>query len=185
MTARSRLSRSSTRSARRNGVGIADMVENRLVGMKSRGVYETPGGTILYNAHSILEYHHAGSRRPRTTRSRWPFALPSWYTTAGGTPPLREAMSAFADRDPRSTVTGTVKLKLYKGNIIPAGVKSPYTLYMEQIATFGDSKEMYDQQGCGRIHQPVRPAAQGKRDDERARGHRGLIRIIRRADSAA
>ena len=131
----------------RNGVGIADLVENRLVGMKSRGVYETPGGTILYKAHSILESitldrqtaHYKDQMAVRFAElvyDGW------WYTT------LRESMSAFATAT-QKYVTGTVKLKLYKGNIIPAGVKSPYTLYMEQIATFGDSKEMYDHKDAG------------------------------------
>ena len=131
----------------RNGVGVADLVENRLVGMKSRGVYETPGGTILYKAHSILESitldrqtaHYKDQMAVRFAElvyDGW------WYTT------LRESMSAFATAT-QKYVTGTVKLKLYKGNIIPAGVKSPYTLYMEQIATFGDSKEMYDHKDAG------------------------------------
>ena len=125
-----------------NGIGLLDLVENRLVGMKSRGVYETPGGAILYRAHEVLEtlcldrdtqhYKHLISCE---------FAnlvyFGKWYT------PLREALSAFVDKT-QETVTGEVKLKLYKGNIINAGVTSPYSLYDEEIATF-DEDEVYDQ----------------------------------------
>ena len=109
-----------------NGIGIADMVENRLVGMKSRGVYETPGGTILYHAHNKLEETLPGSGdTTHYKQSRSPISLPSWCTTASGSP-------RCARRSPRlwtstqQTVTGDVKLKLYKGNIIDAGVTSPY-----------------------------------------------------------
>ncbi len=127
--------------AARNGVGIADMVENRLVGMKSRGVYETPGGTLLYAAHRNLEeitvdrdtYHYKEQLAVKFAELVYNGL---WYT------PLREAMSAFVDVT-QQYVTGTVKLKLYKGNCIGAGVTSPYSLYMEDIATFGDSGEMY------------------------------------------
>jgi len=126
----------------KHGVGITDLVENRLVGMKSRGVYETPGGAILYKAHQILEsitldratLHYKDMMAVRFSELVYDG---QWYST------LRESISAFAD-ETQKTVTGTVRLKLYKGNIIPAGVKSPYTLYMEQIATFGDSKELYN-----------------------------------------
>ena len=125
-----------------NGIGLADIVENRLVGMKSRGVYETPGGTILYKAHEILEticldrdtqhYKHLVAAQ---------FAelvyFGKWDT------PLREALSAFVDKT-QENVTGEVKLKLYKGNIINAGVTSPYSLYSEEIATF-DADEVYNQ----------------------------------------
>ena len=124
-----------------NGIGIMDMVENRLVGMKSRGVYETPGGTLLYAAHRNLEEITVDRD---TAHYKEQVALKFaelvynglWYT------PLREGLSAFVDVT-QQRVTGTVKLKLYKGNVIGAGVTSPYSLYMEDIATFGDSGEMY------------------------------------------
>ena len=126
----------------KNGIGIADMVENRLVGMKSRGVYETPGGTILYHAHNKLEeicldrdtYHYKQQVGIRFAELVY---FGQWYT------PLREALSAFVDST-QEKVTGDVRLKLYKGNIIDAGVKSPYSLYDEDIATF-DEDEVYDQ----------------------------------------
>ena len=126
----------------RNGIGIADMVENRLVGMKSRGVYETPGGTILYHAHNKLEeicldrdtYHYKQQVAIRFAELVY---FGQWFT------PLREALSAFVDRT-QENVTGEVRLKLYKGNIIDAGVRSPYSLYDEDIATF-DEDEVYDQ----------------------------------------
>ena len=125
-----------------NGIGLADIVENRLVGMKSRGVYETPGGTILYAAHEVLE---TITLDKATQRMKQKLAIDfadivyngQWYT------PLREALSAFVDKT-QETVTGDVKLKLYKGNIINAGVTSPYTLYSEEVATF-DEDHVYDQ----------------------------------------
>ena len=125
-----------------NGIGIVDMVENRLVGMKARGVYETPGGTILYAAHAKLEeicldrdtLHYKQNVANRFAELVY---FGQWYT------PLREALSAFVDST-QQTVTGDVKLKLYKGNIIDAGVTSPYSLYDEDIATF-DEDEVYDQ----------------------------------------
>ncbi|MEZ3455195.1 MAG: argininosuccinate synthase [Oscillospiraceae bacterium] len=125
-----------------NGIGLADIVENRLVGMKSRGVYETPGGTILYHAHDVLE---TITLDKATQRMKQKLAIDfadivyngQWYT------PLREALSAFVDKT-QETVTGDVKLKLYKGNIINAGVTSPYTLYDEEVATF-DEDHVYDQ----------------------------------------
>jgi len=125
-----------------NGVGLADIVENRLVGMKSRGVYETPGGSILYHAHDVLETICLDKE---TQHYKQMVALKfadivyngQWYT------PLREALTAFVDST-QQTVTGDVKLKLYKGNIINAGVTSPYTLYSEEVATFGED-EIYDQ----------------------------------------
>ncbi|MBQ6680470.1 MAG: argininosuccinate synthase [Lachnospiraceae bacterium] len=121
----------------RNGIGILDIVENRLVGMKSRGVYETPGGTILYFAHRQLEMLTIDKD---TLHEKEKLSIVfadliyngKWYS------PLREAISAFADVADRY-VTGTVKLKLYKGNIIPNGTESPYSLYSESLATFGDS----------------------------------------------
>ena len=125
-----------------NGIGLSDIVENRLVGMKSRGVYETPGGTILYHAHEVLETICLDKM---TQRMKQKLAIDfadlvyngQWYT------PVREALSAFVDKT-QETVTGNVKLKLYKGNIINAGVTSPYTLYDEEVATF-DEDNVYDQ----------------------------------------
>ena len=125
-----------------NGIGLVDMVENRLVGMKSRGVYETPGGAILYAAHELLETLCLDRD---TQHYKQQIALKfaelvyygQWFT------PLREALSAFVSTT-QQTVTGDVKLKLYKGNIIPAGTTSPYSLYSEEIATFGED-EVYDQ----------------------------------------
>ena len=121
----------------RNGIGIIDIVENRLVGMKCRGVYETPGGSILYFAHN---YHETICLDKMTYHKKQELALTfaelvynaQWYT------PLREALCAFVDKT-QETVTGSVKLKLYKGNIIKAGVWSDYSLYSEEIATFGES----------------------------------------------
>ncbi|MDR1263667.1 MAG: argininosuccinate synthase [Oscillospiraceae bacterium] len=126
----------------KHGVGVADLVENRLVGIKSRGVYETPGGTLLYEAHRELEsitLDRATAHYKEQLALRYAELVYDgcWYT------PLREAMDAFVESTQR-TVTGEVKLKLLKGNIIPAGVKSPYSLYSEAIATFGDSKELYN-----------------------------------------
>ena len=125
-----------------NGIGIDDIVENRLVGMKSRGVYETPGGTILYAAHKELEYltlDRATQHYKETMAVRYAELVYDgcWYT------PLREAMAAFVDST-QETVTGTVRLKLYKGNCVPAGCKSPYSLYSEEFATFGED-EVYNQ----------------------------------------
>ena len=126
----------------KHGVGIADLVENRLVGMKSRGVYENPAGKILFDAHQILEtitLDRATAHYKDTMAIRFSELV---YDGCWNTP-LRKAMSAFADST-QEVVTGTVRLKLYKGNVIPAGVKSPYSLYMEEIATFGDSQELYN-----------------------------------------
>lgn len=125
-----------------NGVGIEDIVENRLVGMKSRGVYETPGGTLLYAAHKELEYlcldkqtlHYKADLSNKFADLVYDGL---WFT------PLREAMSAFVDST-QETVTGKVKMKLYKGNCMPAGTTSPYSLYDEDIATFSED-EVYDQ----------------------------------------
>ena len=124
-----------------NGVGIADICEDRLVGMKSRGVYETPGGTILYTAIQELEYlcldrdTQAFKRMSQTQFSQLVYDG-KWFT------PLREAMSAMYDEMDKY-VTGEVRVKLYKGACTPAGAKSPYSLYNEAIASFGDSKELY------------------------------------------
>ena len=121
----------------KNGIGILDIVENRLVGMKCRGVYETPGGAILYKAHSVLE---SICLDKLTLHEKQKLAVTfgelvyngQWFT------PLREALSAFVDKT-QENVTGKVRLKLYKGNMINAGVWSDYSLYSEQIATFGES----------------------------------------------
>ncbi len=123
------------------GIGIADIVEDRLVGMKSRGVYETPGGTILYAAHDELEYlcldrDTQAFKRQAAIKFAELVYDGKWFT------PLREALSAFVDST-QQTVTGEVKLKLYKGHISPAGAKSKYSLYNEDIASFGDSHELY------------------------------------------
>ena len=125
-----------------NGIGLVDLVENRLVGMKSRGVYETPGGTILYHAHEALEtlcldrdtQHYKQQVAIKFAELVY---YGQWYT------PLRQALTAFVDTT-QQTVTGDVKLKLYKGNIINAGMTSPYSLYSEEIATFGEDN-VYDQ----------------------------------------
>ncbi len=125
-----------------NGIGLADIVKNRLVGMKSRGVYETPGGTILYYAHDALETICLDKA---TARVKQQLAIQyadlvyngQWFT------PLREALDAFVDKT-QETVNGTVKLKLYKGNIITAGLTSPDTLYDEEVATF-DEDDVYNQ----------------------------------------
>ncbi|MGE5472612.1 MAG: argininosuccinate synthase [Ignavibacteriales bacterium] len=125
-----------------NGIGIVDMVENRLVGMKSRGVYETPGGAILYYAHHELELlcldretlHYKQIVANKFSELVY---FGQWYT------PLREAISAFVSST-QKTVTGTVKLKLYKGNIVSAGAKSDYSLYNQELSTFGED-EIYNQ----------------------------------------
>ena len=125
-----------------NGVGLCDLVENRLVGMKSRGVYETPGGTILYRAHQVLEticldrdtMHYKELVANRYAELVY---FGQWFT------PLRQALAAFVS-ETQKTVTGDVTLKLYKGNIINAGVTSPFSLYSEEIATFNED-HVYDQ----------------------------------------
>ena len=124
-----------------NGIGLLDIVENRLVGMKDRGVYETPGGTILYKAHQCLEMITVDKD---TAHMKSKLAVDfadliyngKWFT------PLREALSAFADAT-QEHVTGSVKLKLYKGNIITAAITSPESLYSEELVTFNESG--YDQ----------------------------------------
>ena len=132
-----------------NGIGIIDIVENRLIGMKDRGVYETPGGTILYYAHEHLEMLTVDKD---TLHAKQKLAVDladqiyngKWYT------PLTEALVAFANKS-NEHVTGSVKLKLYKGNIIPAGMTSPYSLYSENLVTFGARD--YDQgQAAGFIN---------------------------------
>ena len=124
-----------------NGIGIIDIVENRLVGMKCRGVYETPGGTILYKAHEALE-SLCLDKLTMHEKQRLSVTFAELVYNGQWFSPLREALSAFVTKT-QETVTGTVKLKLYKGNIIKAGTWSPYTLYSEEIATFGASD--YDQ----------------------------------------
>ena len=121
----------------KHGIGLLDIVENRLVGMKDRGVYETPGGTILYTAHQRLEMITIDKD---TAHMKSKLAIDfadliyngKWFT------PVREALSAFADKT-QETVTGSVKLKLYKGNIITSAITSPCTLYSEELVTFGES----------------------------------------------
>ena len=129
-----------------NGVGIADMVENRLVGMKSRGVYETPGGTLYYAAHRELELlcleretlHYKDLVAQKFAELVY---YGQWFH------PLREALSAFVDKV-NETITGVVKLKLYKGNVLPAGSTSPFSLYEEELSTFGED-EVYNQADAG------------------------------------
>ena len=124
-----------------NGIGIIDIVENRLIGMKDHGIYETPGGTILYFAHAQLEML---TMDKEVLHEKQKLAVDyadliyngKWYS------PLQEALTAFAN-EANKNVTGTVKLKLYKGNIIPAGMTSPCSLYSENLVTFGESD--YDQ----------------------------------------
>ncbi|NTU65604.1 MAG: argininosuccinate synthase, partial [Chloroflexi bacterium] len=126
----------------RHGIGRVDLVENRLVGMKSHGVYETPGGTILYAAHRELEsitldrdtLHYKDTVAQRFAELVY---FGQWFT------PLREALQVFFDKT-QQKVTGSVRLKLYKGNAIPVGRKSPYSLYREDFATFGQ-EDVYDQ----------------------------------------
>ena len=121
----------------KNGIGLLDIVENRMTGMKDRGVYETPGGTILYRAHEVLEMITVDKD---TKHMKDKLAVDfadlvyngKWFT------PLREALTAFVT-DTQKHVTGTVKLKLYKGNLITASVTSPETLYSEDVVTFGES----------------------------------------------
>jgi argininosuccinate synthase len=129
-----------------NGVGITDLVENRVVGMKSRGVYETPGGSILYAAHRDLEYlclDRATTDYKETIRIKYADLIyrGEWFT------PLREALAAFVDVT-QEYVTGTVKLKLYKGNIISAGATSPYSLYNAELASF-TTGELYSHKDAG------------------------------------
>ncbi|ADH92886.1 argininosuccinate synthase [Arcanobacterium haemolyticum] len=130
------------KKAGKHGVGIADIVENRLVGMKSRGVYETPGGTVYYAAHRELELlclerdtlHYKDLLAQRFSEVVY---NGQWFH------PLREALSAFMDSC-NETLTGTVKLKLYKGNVTPAGITSPHSLYDEALSTF-DEDDVYNQ----------------------------------------
>ncbi|MBR4077025.1 MAG: argininosuccinate synthase, partial [Oscillospiraceae bacterium] len=120
-----------------NGIGLLDIVENRLVGIKCRGVYETPAGSILYAAHDYLE---TVTLDKMTARKKQEIAISYADLVYNGLwfSPLREALQAFVDKT-QEVVTGKVRLKLYKGNIIKAGVWSPNSLYSESIATFGES----------------------------------------------
>ena len=127
----------------KNGIGLLDIVENRLVGMKSRGVYETPGGTIIYKAHELLEMitlDRDTSHYKKLVAEKYGELVYNgmWFS------PLREALDAFVNKT-QETVTGDVKLKLYKGNVMNAGVTSPYTLYDENVASFGDDGGAYNQ----------------------------------------
>ena len=132
-----------------NGIGLLDIVENRLVGMKSRGVYETPGGTILYKAHQCLEpspWKEAAHFKEIVAQKMADLVYNGqWFT------PLREAISAFVDQLEK-TVTGDVTLKLYKGNMINAGVTSPFTLYDEQTASFGEDEDYNQADASGFIN---------------------------------
>ena len=124
-----------------NGIGLLDIVENRLVGMKDRGVYETPGGTILYRAHEVLEMLTL-DRDTKHMKSKLAVDFADLVYNGKWFTPLREALTAFAV-DTQKYVTGQVKLKLYKGNIITSSVSSPCTLYSESLVTFDESD--YDQ----------------------------------------
>ena len=124
-----------------HGIGTVDLIENRIVGMKSRGIYETPGGTILFAAHEELEHmcldkDTYGYKQVISTKFAELVYNGQWFT------PLREALSCFVD-ETQKTVSGIVKLKLYKGNIIPSGVSSPYSLYNEELSSF-ETGELYN-----------------------------------------
>lgn len=127
----------------KNGIGIIDLLENRVVGMKSRGVYETPGGAILYSAHEELE-HMCLDKQTFAYKQMIAVKFAELVYSGEWFTPLREALSAFVDST-QQTITGKVKLKLYKGNIIPAGTTSPYSLYNESLASF-TTGELYNHQ---------------------------------------
>ncbi|MDR2746754.1 MAG: argininosuccinate synthase [Treponema sp.] len=167
-----------------NGIGLTDLVENRVVGMKSRGVYETPGGTILYYAHQELE-HICLDRQSYAYKQQLALKMAEliygglWFT------PLREALSAFADAT-QKTVAGKVLLRLYKGNIISAGVTSPYSLYNASIASFatGDLYNHADSKGFVRLYglpvlvrammeKPGKPVAKAETKPGRSRKAQG------------
>ncbi|HCX64367.1 MAG TPA: argininosuccinate synthase, partial [Eubacteriaceae bacterium] len=125
----------------KHGIGVIDLIENRVVGMKSRGIYETPGGTILCKAHQELEHLCLDKETysfKQTVATKFSELLYNgqWYT------PLREALSAFVDQT-QEVITGTVTFKLYKGNVILAGIESDYSLYNEEISSF-DTGELYN-----------------------------------------
>ena len=126
----------------KHGIGIIDIVENRVVGMKSRGVYETPGGSIIYYAHNELE-NLCLDRATMSYKQMVGIKYSELVYDGMWFSPLREALAAFVD-ETQKTVTGTVRLKLYKGNIISAGAKSPYSLYSQEYVTFG-ADEVYNQ----------------------------------------
>ena len=125
----------------KNGIGLLDIVENRMTGMKDRGVYETPGGSILYRAHEVLEMITI-DKDTKHMKSKLAVDFADLVYNGKWFTPLREALTAFAT-DTQKYVTGTVKLKLYKGNLITASISSPCTLYSEDLVTFGESD--YDQ----------------------------------------
>jgi len=157
----------------KHAVGQVDLVENRLVGMKSRGIYETPGGSILYKAHQLLEsiclerelMHYKQQVALKYAELVY---YGQWFH------PLREALDAFIDKT-QECVTGTVRLKLYKGNIIPAGVKSPHSLYSEGLASFTMGAE-YDPAASGgfircfglpmKVHSMVQGAGSRRRSNK-------------------
>ncbi len=150
----------------KNGIGIFDVVENRLVGMKSRGVYETPGGTILYHAHEVLETicldKETSHFKAMVAQKMADIVYNGqWFT------PLRKAICAFVD-ETQKTVTGDVRLKLYKGNIINAGVESPYTLYDELTASFGEDEEYNQMDSQGFINLYGLPIAVKAKLDKKA-----------------
>lgn len=130
----------------KHGIGIVDIVENRVVGMKSRGVYETPGGSIIYYAHNELE-NLCLDRATMSYKQMVGIKYSELVYDGMWFSPLREALAAFVD-ETQKTVTGTVRLKLYKGNIISAGAKSPYSLYSQEYVTFG-ADEVYNQADAG------------------------------------
>ncbi len=150
----------------KNGIGIFDVVENRLVGMKSRGVYETPGGTILYHAHEVLETicidkETAHFKAMVAQKMADIVYNGQWFT------PLCKAICAFVD-ETQKTVTGDVRLKLYKGNIINAGVTSPYTLYDEVTASFGEDEDYNQMDSQGFINLFGLPIAVKAKLDKKA-----------------
>ena len=150
----------------KNGIGIFDVVENRLVGMKSRGVYETPGGTILYHAHEVLETicldKETSHFKAMVAQKMADIVYNGqWYT------PLCKAICAFVD-ETQKTVTGDVRLKLYKGNIINAGVTSPYTLYDEITASFGEDEDYNQMDSQGFINLFGLPIAVKAKLDKKA-----------------
>ena len=151
-----------------NGIGLLDIVENRLVGMKCRGVYETPGGEILYAAHNYLETicldkYTAHKKAELSVTFADLVYNGQWFT------PLREALSAFVEKT-QENVTGKVRLKLYKGNIIKAGVWSDYSLYSEEIATFGEDNVYNQADSAGFINLfglPIKVQAQVKEKNKK------------------
>jgi len=159
----------------RNGVGIADIVENRVVGMKSRGVYETPGGTILYAAHQELE-SLCLDRQTEVFKAVVGHELAELIYTGEWFTPLREALSAFVDKT-QETVTGSVRLKLYKGNIIPAGITSPYSLHDKELSSFatGDLYDHKDAEGfINLLGIPMTVRALMRKHNEKKKGSSGI-----------